>query len=77
MGKLGFQSREAQKQNRLDKEKAKVEAEKAAREAKEAADEAKKEKEAEEKAAILSGNPETRELICLNRPKFFLPLIFS
>merc|ERR1719454_2620768 len=37
----------AQKQNRLDKEKAKVEAE-------EAADEAKKEKEAEEKAAILS-----------------------
>lgn len=40
----------------MDKEKAKVEAEKAAREAKEAADEAKKEKEAEEKAAILSGN---------------------
>ena len=51
-----FQTREAQKQARIDKEQAKVAAEKEAKEAKEAAEIAKKEQEAEKKADILSGN---------------------
>lgn len=47
-------TREAQKQDRIDKEAAKVAAEKEAKEAKEAADIAKKEQEAAKKADILS-----------------------
>ena len=53
---FNFQTREAQKQARIDKEQAKVAAEKEAKEAKEAAEIAKKEQEAEKKADILSGN---------------------
>ena len=52
---LIFQTREAQKQARIDKEQAKVAVEKEAKEAKEAAEVAKKEQEAEKKADILSG----------------------
>ena len=48
-------TREAQKQDRLDKEAAKIQAEKEAKEAKEAAEIAKKEQEAAKKADILSG----------------------
>ena len=48
-------TREAQKQDRIDKEAAKMAAEKEAKEAKEAADVAKKEQEAAKKADILSG----------------------
>ena len=53
--KFCFQTREAQKQARIDKEQAKVAAEKEAKETKEAAEVAKKEQEAEKKADILSG----------------------
>ena len=48
-------TREAQKQDRIDKEAAKIAAEKEAKEAKEAAEIAKKEQEAAKKADILSG----------------------
>ena len=48
-------TREAQKQDRIDKEAAKIAAEKDAKEAKEAAEVAKKEQEAAKKADILSG----------------------
>ena len=48
-------TREAQKQDRIDKENAKIAAEKEAKEAKEAAEIAKKEQEAAKKADILSG----------------------
>lgn len=48
-------TREAQKQDRIDKEAAKIAAEKEAKEAKEAAEVAKKEQEAAKKADILSG----------------------